>query len=231
MRWTIRADSFGGFVFRRGAAIGQPLHLRGMNSDMSRRRLLALSPLAAIAACSSPPEPKPVPKEPEPVTGLHALYGMYTHARPWAQDLQVVSLTSIAVSQVKSVRGKAAAWQAVFASPSLGRKRAYTSSVFDAGTSLRSGIFADAPVALTADTRPFILAGARIDTDQAWETALKHGGAFEKKFPGMTISFILELSRTINQPVWRVIWGEDPAGSSLSIVVSADNGQYLQTLH
>ncbi len=193
--------------------------------------MLAIGPAAALAACSGTPESKPAPKVPEPVTGLHALYGMYTYARPWAQDLQVVSLTSIAVSQVVAVRGKAAAWQAVFASATLGRKRTYTTSVFDASPSLRSGIFADAPTALTSDTRPFVLAGARIDTDQAWETALKHGEAYEKKFPGMTISFILELSRSINQPVWRVIWGADPAGSSLYIVVSADNGQYLQTLH
>jgi hypothetical protein len=202
-----------------------------MKTEFSRRRLLSLVPAAALAACSSAPEPKPAPKAVEPVTGLHALYGMYTYARTWAQDLQVVSLTSIAISQVPAVRGKAPAWQAVFSSATRGQKRTYTSSVFDASASLRSGIFADAPTALSADTRPFVLAGARIDTDQAWETALKHGEAFEKKFPGMIISFILELSRATNQPVWRVIWGADPAGSSLSIVVNADNGEYLQTLH
>src|SRR5580704_15117560 len=104
---------------------------------MTRRDLIALGPLLAVTGCSSAPEPKPAEKKPpEPVTGLHALYGMYQHARPWAQDLQVVSCRSIAISQVKAVPGKAAAWQAVFASQSLGQKRTYTSSVYDASATL-----------------------------------------------------------------------------------------------
>jgi hypothetical protein len=198
---------------------------------MTRRELLSLGPLAVVAGCSSAPEPKAQKKAPEPVTGLHALYGMYTHARLWAQDLQVVMLTSIAIAEVKSERGKAAAWQAVLSSASLDKKRTYTMSVFDASPSLREGIFADAPTAITSDTRPFLLAGAKIDTDQAWETALKHGEEFDKKFPGQVISFILELSRSINEPIWRVIWGDNPAGSSLVVVVNASTGQYVQTMH
>ena len=198
---------------------------------MTRRDLICLGPLAALAGCSSAPEPKAAKKPPEPVTGLHALYGMYTHARLWAQDLQVVMLTSIAIAEVKSERGKAAAWQAVFSSASLGQKRTYTTSVFDASPSLREGIFADAPTAITSDTRPFLIAAAKVDTDQAWDTALKHGEEFDKKFPGQVISFILELGRSINDPVWRVIWGDNPAGSSLVILVDASSGQYYQTLH
>jgi len=193
--------------------------------------MLSLGPMLALAGCSSAPEPKAAKKPPEPVTGLHALYGMYTHARLWAQDLQVVMLTSIAITDVKAERGKAAAWQTVLASPSLGQKRTYTTSVFDASPSLREGIFADAPTAITSDTRPFLLAGAKIDTDQAWETAFKHGEEFDKKFPGQTISFILELSRSINEPIWRVIWGDNPAGSSLVVVIDASTGQYVQTMH
>ena len=197
---------------------------------MTRRDLFVICPTLAVTGCSSGPEPAVEKKPVEPVTGLHALYGMYTHARTWAQDLQVVSCVSINITQVAAVRGKAAAWQAVLASPSLGQKRTYTSSVFDASTSLRQGIFADGPTALTADTRPFVLAGARNDTDQAWETALKHGEAFDKKNPGMTISFILELGRSRNAPVWRVIWGENAAASSLQIVIDASTGEYAQTL-
>jgi hypothetical protein len=195
---------------------------------MTRRDIIALAPLVALTGCSSAPQPKVEKKPVEPVTGLHALYGMYTHARTWAQDLQVVSQRSIAISQVKAIPGKAAAWQAVFASPSLGRQRTYTSSVYDASTSLREGIFEDAATAMASDARPFLLAGARVDTDQAWETALKHGQDYAQKNPDMTISFILELSRRINEPVWRVIWGESPASSALAVVIDASTGQYLQ---
>jgi hypothetical protein len=156
---------------------------------------------------------------------------MYQQARQWSPDLLVVSCRSIAIAQVKAQPGKAGAWQGIFASQSLQRKRAYTFSVADAGTSLRQGIFPDAPTAMTSDTRPFLLAGARTDTDAAWETALKHGKEFSAKYPNIPISFTLELSRQMNEPVWRVIWGESETSSSFSIVVDASTGAYVQTLH
>jgi hypothetical protein len=193
--------------------------------------LLALSPIVAMTGCSSTPAPVVEKKPPEPVTGLHALYGTYQQARQWAPDVMVVGLQSIALSQIKAQPGKAAAWQATFSSQSLSQKRAYTFSVFDASPSLRQGIFPDGPTALSSDTRPFVIAGARIDTDQAWETALKHGEEFSKKYPDMPISYTLELSRTINEPVWRVIWGENASSSSFSVVVDASTGLYVQTLH
>ncbi len=198
---------------------------------MRRRDLIALSPLLALTGCSSTPEPKVEKKPPEPVTGLHALYGMYQQARQWSPDLLVVSCQSISITQVKATPGKAAAWQAVFASQSLSKKRAYTFSVADASTSLRQGIFPDPPTPMTPDTRPFLLAGARTDTDAAWEMALKHGKEFSTKYPDMPISFTLELSRSMNEPVWRVIWGESATSSPFSIVVDASTGQYVQTLH
>jgi hypothetical protein len=197
---------------------------------MTRRDLLALGPFCVLTACSSTPEPTAEKKPPEPVTGLHALYGMYQQARIWTPDPRVVSCQSIDISQVKARPGKAAAWQAVFAAPSLGRKRAYTYSVYDAGTSLRQGIFPDSPSAMGSDTRSFLIAGARTDTDQAWETALKRGEAYAKKNPDMPISFTLELSRSTNAPAWRVIWGASAASSDFSIVVDAGSGDYVQTL-
>ncbi len=198
---------------------------------MTRRSLIVVGSLSVLTGCASAPEPKVEKKPPEPVTGLHALYAAYAQARSWAQDLQVVSCQSIDVSQVKREPGKAAAWQSVFASPSLGQKRAYTFSVFDASTSLRQGVYPDSAMAMGSDTRPFVLAGARTDTDQAWETALKHGQEFAKAHPDMPISFTLELSRITNSPVWRVIWGESATSSPLSVVVDATTGQYIQTLH
>lgn len=186
---------------------------------------------AIMIGCASAPEPVAQKKPPEPVTGLHALYGMYAQARSWSQDLQIVSCQSIDITQVKPQPGKAAAWQAIFAAPSLAQKRAYTYSVFDASTSLRQGIFPDSPTSMGSDTRSFVIAGARTDTDQAWETALKHGEAFATKNPDMPISYMLELNRLTNSPAWRVVWGEDVAASRFSILIDASTGQYLQTLH
>jgi hypothetical protein len=198
---------------------------------MTRRDLIALSPLFCTVACSSAPKPKIEKKPAEPVTGLHALYGMYQYSRTWAQDLQVVSCVSIAITQVKPLPGKLGAWQAVFASPSLGKKRAYTFSVVDSSDTLHSGISADTPVSLGGDTRPFPLAAARTDTDAAWDLALAHAEKFTKEHPDTPISYSLELSRLVNQPVWRVIWGGDIASSAFSILIDASTGQYMQTVH
>jgi hypothetical protein len=197
---------------------------------VTRRELISSCSSLILAGCSSAPEPKVEKKKPEPVSGLRALYDMYTHARPWAQDLQVVRLRSIHVDQVAPQPGKAGAWQAVFASPSLGQQRAYTLSTIDASTSLRQGIFADAPNSLGRDAQPFVLAGARIDTPEAWETAIKHSDDYDTKHPGTVITWLLQLSHSRNEPVWQVIWGESEASSAFSIVIEAATGRYLQTI-
>jgi hypothetical protein len=198
---------------------------------MNRRDLLVLAPAVLLPGCSSAPQAKEQPKPVEPVTGLYALYQMYQYSRTWAQDVQVVRCSSIAISQVKPQPGEVAAWQAILASPSLKQQRAFTFSVYDASTSLRKGIFSDQPGPLASDAHPFPLAAAKIDTDQAWETALKHAADFNSKNPNTPISYILEMGRNINEPVWRVIWGESVGTSVFSIAIDASSGQYLQTLH
>jgi hypothetical protein len=47
----------------------------------------------------------------------------------------------------------------------------------------------------------------------------------------MPISYVLELGRQVSAPMWRVIWGESVTNSALSILVDADSGGYLETLH
>ncbi|MDE3195458.1 MAG: hypothetical protein KGN84_03885 [Acidobacteriota bacterium] len=195
---------------------------------MTRRNLLATAPALLLPGCS--PAPKPAPKPVEPVTGLHALYAMYQHARTWAQDLMVVRLTSIDITQVPDQPGKVGAWQAVLASPSHSQQRASTFSVFDASPSLRSGIFADAPGPLASDVRPFPLAALRTDSDQAYETALRHAAEYSRKNPHMQITYQLEMERRVNDPLWRVIWGSSITSSVFSILIDASTGEYMQTL-
>jgi hypothetical protein len=203
----------------------------GYTECMTRRDLCALAPALLLSGCSTAPEPKVEKKPVEPVTGLHALYAMYGKARLWAPDIKILRLSSINIAKVKSQPGKAPAWQAVFASESLGQKRAYTYSVIDASTTLREGTFADSPGAWSNDHRAFLIAAVRADTDKAWETALKHGADYAKKYPDMPIFYLLELGRRVNAPMWRVVWGESVTSSALSILVDAESGSYLETLH
>lgn len=197
---------------------------------MTRRELLATTPGLLLMNCSNTATQKAAVKPPEPVTGLHALYQMYTFARPWAQDLQVVRLTSIPIPEVKTVPGKAAAWQVQFASESLGKVRPYTFSVYDESVTIRQGIFAETAGSLTRDVRSFVIAAAATDTDKVWEICLPHSKQYIEDHKDMPVSYVLEDDRGTGGPVWHVIWGASAASSSFSILVDAPTGNYIRTL-
>src|SRR4051794_28721783 len=102
---------------------------------MRLRLNLILFSAIVFSACSEAPKKaaeKAPEAPPEPVTGSTAFFRMYTAARGWAGDLQPLRLTSLNLSEVKKVPGKAAAWQAVFVSPERGKSRSYTYSVIEA---------------------------------------------------------------------------------------------------
>src|SRR5580658_4600635 len=108
---------------------------------MTRRELIALTPVLLLPSCSSGPVPQAEPAKPAvPLTGLHALYQMYTSARAWAQDLQILRYSSIDIREVPPQDGKAAAWQVVFVSQALAKSRTYTLSVYEASATLHEGI-------------------------------------------------------------------------------------------
>src|SRR5580693_9509808 len=82
--------------------------------------------LLLLAGCSTEPaapQKKAEEKPPEPVTGRQALQQMYISARGWAADIEPIKVTTLAVADVKSVPGKAGAWQALFVSPSQNKAR------------------------------------------------------------------------------------------------------------
>src|SRR6195952_2602448 len=172
---------------------------------MTRRELIALTPALLLPACSSSPRPKLEAEKPAvPLTGLHALYQMYTSARAWAQDLQILRYSSINIPEVQHQDGKAPAWQVVFVSQALAKSRTYTFSVFEASLTLHQGIFPEAPQDWSSGGKPFLIESAKIDTDKAWEVALKHGEEYNSKNPKMPISYTLGMDKG-NDPAWRVI--------------------------
>ncbi len=198
---------------------------------MNRRELFAIPSAALVlSACSADTPDKAAAKPAEPITGLRALYQAYGMARSWAPDVKILHVSSIDIDQVKSQPGKTGAWQVVFASEAKGQKRAYVSCVFDVSVTLRKGVFAESPNQWSDDHRAFIIAAAQIDSDKALEVAMKHGAEYTKKNPTMPISYYLEMGRTINMPVWRVIWGESISTSTFSILIEATTGTYISTL-
>jgi hypothetical protein len=206
---------------------------------MRSRHLLTLIAAAAIfAACSEAPTKvaeKAPEAPPEPVTGSTAFFRMYTAARGWAGDLQPLRMTSIHLPDVKKIPGKAAAWQATFISPERQRARSYTYSVVEAAGNLHKGVFAGNEEGWSGrgTAKPFVIPGLKVDSDAAYETAIKKGkkvAEFLKANPDKSVSFLLEKNNKFPDLTWRVIWGDSVSTSNYSVFVDATTGEYLETM-
>jgi hypothetical protein len=197
--------------------------------------MFAVGLAMALAGCSDSTAPAAKKPTIEPVTGETALWRMYQVARTWAPDAQVLKLATMPMAEVPAPPGKAGAWQATFTSVSGGRARPYTYSVVDVEPTLHKGVFAGTEEAWTApedDSGPFLIAAVKTDSDAAYQTALKEGGAeYNKKNPGKPITFLLEKAPKYANPAWRVIWGQSPSLSDFSVYVDAMTGKFLERMH
>jgi len=190
--------------------------------------------LAGCSDTSTPPKAAEPVKPPEAVTGRYALQQMYIAARAWGADIQPLKVNSILLPDVKAAPGKAGAWQAMFVSASQHKARSYTYSVIEAGDNLHKGVFAGPEQSWSGpsgDTKPFPMVAVKIDSDDAYQTALKKGADYDKKNPGMAINLLLESTTRFPDTSWRVIWGESVGTSAFSVFVDATTGQYLEIMH
>jgi hypothetical protein len=193
--------------------------------------------LLLLVGCSSDApataEKKVEEKPPEPVTGRQALQQMFIAARGWAPDIQPIKLNSILLPELKAEPGKAAAWQATFVSASLGKARSYTYSAVESEGNLHKGVFAGLDQSWSGPSltsKPFLMASVKVDSDDAYKTAMKKGAEYDKKNPGKPINFLLEANTKFPDTTWRVIWGESVGTSSFSVFVDASTSLYLETM-
>lgn len=207
----------------------------------ARNRLIFFLPaIFAAVSCTEAPKQEVVKKKepekpPEAITGRAAFYQMFVAARSWAPDVQPVQLTSLPIEGFIGVTdGKAGAWRGLFASPSKGKLRNYTYSVVEAGGNLHKGVFHEPGESnfsgSVGQAKPFLVQAFKIDSDEAYKTALAKGGAdeFVKKSPKVPANYVLEYTSRFPQPAWRVIWGESVSASQYSVFVDAATGAFLQ---
>jgi len=200
--------------------------------------------LVVLAACSETPPavtaPKKEPEKAEPVTGQVALYRMYQMSRSWANDSQVLKLTSLHIGEAPDGppgSGAAPAWQATFTSAAKSEARSYTFSIVESQGNLHKGLFAGPQEGWSGprgSSTPFLIAAVKVDTDAAYKTAMttaqSKAADYDKKNPGKPITYLLERTSRHPDPAWRIIWGESVGVSNFSVLIDASTGAFLETM-
>ena len=199
--------------------------------------LLVILFLAVLSACTSEPskpaeQPKPEPKGPELLTARSAFQKMYVAARGWNLDARPYRIESVTTTDGNGHDGKWAVWRASFASPNARVEKTYTWSGSTAdGAPTRGLSFGvdDSYSATNASTQVFDMAFLKIDSDQAAETAQKHGGdKVLEKAADTPISFVCDWNRNTNELVWHVIYGPSREKAKLTVAVNASTGEFLR---
>ncbi len=167
---------------------------------------------------------------PELVTAKTAFWPMYTSARHWTTDLVILGLTPKEVPGFKNDAGKAAMWEATFASPNLHQYRVYSYAIAAKPPDIFKGVVAGLRVPWSGPTRdgmPIELTSFNVDSDAAYQAAAADGMAWLKKNPDKPLSaFALGNTSRFPMPVWYVMWGDKKSG--YVVFVDATSGKVLK---
>ena len=172
-----------------------------------------------------------VPKgPPEPVTAKTAFWPMYTSARRWTTDVVILGLTPKDVPAFKNEAGKAAMWQATFASPTLHQFRVYSYAIVNVPPDIFKGVAAGLREpwgGATRDAMPIELDSFNVDSDVAYQAAAADGAPWLKKNPDKALSsFALGNTFRFQTPVWYLMWGDKKSG--YVAFVDANTGKLLK---
>ena len=193
-----------------------------------------LAAVLLLGACSEPAKKAEKKIEPplEPITGRAAFFKVYPAARAWAADAQPMQVVSILLPEVKAEAGKAGAWQVQFVSASKGKSRSWTWSSIESAGNLHKGLFALGEESWSGprgQSRPFLMQALKVDTDAAYEEAVKHAETFFKKVKERPpVNFMLESTPRFPDVYWRVMWGETVGTADFTVFIDASSGGFLE---
>ena len=190
-----------------------------------------------LAGCTSEPskpaESKPEIKGPELLTGRSAFQKVYVAARGWAPDAKPYRLDSLVTSDGGNGQdGKWALWRGGFASPAQRSVKPYTWSGSNAEGAPSRGVNPnpeDSYNPTNSSTQVFDIAFLKVDSDQAFATAQKHGGdKILEKDPATPVTYICDWNHNTNELVWHVIYGASRDTAKLTIAVNASTGDFIR---
>ena len=193
--------------------------------------------LIALSGCSSEPAKPAEPvkaevKGPELLSARSAFQKLYLAARGWNADAKPYRIESVTTTDGNGHDGKWAVWRGGFASAAQRSEKAFVWSGSAADGAPSRGInpgTEDSYSAANASTQVFDMAFLKIDSDQAAETALKHGGdKLLAKAPDTPVTFVCDWNHNTNELVWHVIYGASREGAKLTVAVNASTGEFIR---
>jgi hypothetical protein len=200
-------------------------------------KILAASALPlCLASCTSesgkPAESATAPKPAEFLTARSAFQKMFIAARGWARDAQPFRLECTSTPDGNGQDGKCAIWRAGFASPSQRSVKSYLWSGSAAADAPSRGVnpgTEDSYSPTNASTQVFDIAFLKVDSDQAFATAQKHGGdKLVEQTPNTVVTYVCEWNHNTNELVWHVIYGPSRETAKLTVAVNASTGDFLR---
>jgi hypothetical protein len=226
------------FVQPKNAGLGNTAVRMQFPPSTARRLLLAipLAILALLMACDSnapkTPEAKPEPKGPDLLTARAAFQKLFIAARNYAADVKPFRIESTPTTDGDGHDGKSAIWQTSFASPTHRGVKPFIWSGSAAPDAPSRGVSPgneDVYNPGNASTQVFDVAFLKVDSDQAFAVAQKHGG--EKildKDPATPVIYVCDWNHNTNELVWHVIYGSSRDNAKLTVAVNASTGEFIR---
>jgi hypothetical protein len=196
----------------------------------------ALVLLALLAGCESnapkPAQAKPEPKPPELLTGRAAFQKVFIAARNYAADVKPFRIESTPSPDGNGLDGKAAIWRASFASAMQHGVKPFFWSGSNAPDAPTRGVSPgneDAYNPSNASTQTFDPAFLKVDSDQAFTEAQKHGGdKILEKDSTTPVIYICDWNHNTNELTWHVIYGGSRDTAKLTVAVNASTGAFIR---
>jgi hypothetical protein len=192
--------------------------------------------LVLLAGCESntpkPPQAKPEPKPPELLTGRGAFQKVFIAARNYAADVKPFRIESTPSDDGNGHDGKSAIWRASFASALQRGVKPFIWSGSNAPDAPSRGVSPgneDTYNPNNASTQVFDVAFLKVDSDQAFAEAQKHGGdKILEKDPTTPVIYMCDWNHNTNELIWHVIYGASRETAKLTVAVNATTGAFIR---
>jgi hypothetical protein len=225
-------------VQQENARVGEVIQ-QVYSPKVTGRRILAaviFMLLALIVGCESnttkSPEAKPEPKGPELLTARAAFQKLFIAARNYAVDVKPFRIESTPTTDGNGHDGKSAIWRASFASATKNGVKPFTWSGTDAPDAPSRGVSPgneDVYNPRNASTQVFDVAFLKVDSDQAFTVAQKHGGEkILEKDPATSVIYVCDWNHNTNELAWHVIYGSARDNAKLTVAVNASSGEFIR---